>query len=105
MIIKQRKYKKIKKFVDVLVQDEVYGCDECRKEIKRIDFNESVNYLDLTIFRNKDNSTDRKQFCSWRCVLKYLPKIKCDYFVSMPMLYYDNANEKVSAKELMKLLK
>ena len=102
MIIKPEKWKKIKKVVNVRISEDVYGCDNCRKKIDP--FAKTINYLDLTVFM-QDNGNEKLQFCSWNCVLKYLPKIKCDYFVSMPMLYFDTTEKGVSAKDLIKCLK
>jgi hypothetical protein len=82
-----------------MVRDEAYGCDECRKEIdmdKR-----GTDYLEARIF-SKNHETIGMQFCSWRCCLRGLKKVKSDYFVSLPYLHYD---EGILAKEFFKLMK
>lgn len=99
MIIKKAKY--VNKMVSqrVLVSDEVYGCDECRKEIR--DFPNENPRLDIAVFHHSHES-ERLHFCSWRCVLKHLPKIKTDYFVSLPFVHYDQPTKDV--KEFLKVL-
>lgn len=109
MIIKKAKYRKVKKIVTERVSDDVYGCDECKKEIK-----EGQYKLDVTIFYNNkklskqhngDGETDRHEFCSWDCVCKFLPKIKTDYFVSLPYLFYDSKMKQkgIKANDFIKL--
>lgn len=29
------------------------------------------------------------QFCCWQCVIEMLPKLKTDYFISLPFLHFD----------------
>lgn len=103
MIIKEAKYKKVKKLVSQLVTDTVYGCDECKKEIK--DYPNESQSLELTVFRNNDLPTEHLHLCSWACVFKHIPKIKSDYFVSLPYLYFDDAVSKRGYKEMIRLIK
>ena len=90
------------------VSDTVYGCDECKTEIG--DYPNEVSRLEVKVFHH-EKETEHLHFCSWACVISHLPKIKTDYFVDLPFLYYDSdtPNKKIvskrSAKELMKLLK
>ncbi len=85
------------------VSSDIYGCDNCKKEIK--DFPNESQRLELTIFGHDLNSANL-HFCSWDCVLKYIPKIKSDYFVSLPHLYFDEPKgSKRGIVELVKLLK
>lgn len=108
MKLKEEVWKKEMREVNVRVSDEVHGCDSCKLVI---DFNQKdVEYLEMTIHAHKDNEYKRLVFCSWRCVLKYIPKIKCDYikcdyFVSMPYLEFDTKYKGVGAKDLIKLIK
>lgn len=100
MKIKEAQYKKVKKLVNERMSDDIYGCDECKVVI---DFNiKDVEYLEMTAHSNIDGYKSF-QFCSWECVLKFLPKVKTDYFVSFPFLHYDRKG-KTSAKALIKLL-
>lgn len=106
MIIKKAKYKKL--MVEQLrqVSEEVHGCDECRKEIKN--FPNEPSRLELRVFHH-DDRCDYLHFCSWGCVIKHLPKIKSDYFVDLPFLYFGNSKDdklvgKRSAIELLKIL-
>jgi hypothetical protein len=66
------------------ISDDVYGCDECRAVIDST----SRQYLDPVVHRH-DATPERLQFCSWACCMKGLRKVKTDYFVSLPMLLFD----------------
>lgn len=86
MKIQEAQYKKVKKFVNERISDDIYGCDECGVVI---DFNKNdVEYLECTIHR-KNSEYESKQFCSWECVFVHLPKMKTDYFISLPLLSFD----------------
>jgi hypothetical protein len=106
MIIKKAKYKKVMQEVNQRISDDVYGCDQCKKE-----FGED-NKLEITVFfhdeklkkQHEGDDTDRHQFCSWKCVGKFLPKVKTDYFISLPFLHYDTQTEGTMAKDFIKLL-
>lgn len=109
MIIKKAKYRKVKKIVTERVSDDIYGCDECNKEIK-----DSHGKLNMTVFYNDEklkkqkygsNNTDSYEFCSWDCVCKFLPKVKTDYFVNLPYLQYGKGfkNKGVTANDFLKL--
>ena len=108
MIVKKAKYRNVKKLVTERVSDEVYGCDECKKE-----FGE-VNKLEITVFyshkmeaklKNSESGvTDRHQFCSWACVGKFMPKVKTDYFVSLPYLHYDAQTPGTTIKDFLNLI-
>jgi hypothetical protein len=110
MIIKKAKYRKVKKIVTERVSDDVYGCDECKKEIK-----EGQDKLDMTVFYHDEklknqkygsDNTDSYEFCSWDCVCKFLPKVKTDYFIDLPTLHYDNSRKSkgIMANDFLKLL-
>lgn len=108
MIVKKAKYKKVREMVTRQVSPDIYGCDECKKE-----FGED-NRLEITVFYNDKNlrklrntaseDTDRHQFCSWKCVGKFMPKVKCDYFVSLPYLHYDAQTPGTTVKDFLKLI-
>lgn len=102
MIIKEAKYKNVKVMQRKCVSETVYGCDECKKEIPK--FPNESSRLDLTIFHNS-GETEHLHFCSWRCVLKHVPKIKSDYFVTLPMLYFDQGTKNRTAKDFIKIIK
>lgn len=103
MLIKEAKFKNVKKIVKQRVSDEVYGCDECKSEIK--DFPQESQRLELTVFHHTKDSY-HLHFCSWNCVFKHLPKINTDYFVSLPFVYFDEKEpSKRSSKALMKIIK
>lgn len=82
--------------------DTEYGCDECRKPI---DFEgKQRQHLQVTVFRN-NKPTESLEFCSWVCCLKGLKKINSDYFVSLPMLHYDDHQKGIRAKDFFDAIK
>lgn len=64
------------------------------------------NRLDMTVWPSKDtdNDVNHYHFCSWDCVLKFVPKIKSNYFASLPHLMFDHKG-KGSVTELIKAIK
>lgn len=103
MIIKEAKYKKVRKFVRQQISPEAYGCDHCKKEIK--EFPNEANRLEITVWAEReDHNGFHYHFCSWSCVLKFIPTIKSNYFASLPYLYFDERNGKRTSSELLKLL-
>lgn len=103
MLIKEAVYKKVTVEQNQLIEDEVFGCDHCKKEIKEFPNEESRLVVD--VFRHNDNNTEHLHFCSWKCVLSHLPKIKTDYFLNLPFVSFDSTTPGRSAKDLFKLLK
>lgn len=83
---------------------EVYGCDACKKVI---DMNEpEKQYLGATVFEHGSGGTKDLHCCSWRCMVKALRKVKCDYFISLPFLHYDkDVGKGMRAKDFFALLK
>jgi hypothetical protein len=79
---------------------EIYGCDTCRKEMQGY-------YLRMTVFYSPLRTrSEEKQFCSWKCVLAYLPKIKSDYFADLPYMHFDaDYPEEMTGKALINLLR
>jgi len=79
------------------ISPEVYGCDECKKEIDIYNDkynNRASSYLDITIFYESGSGEDttHHQFCSWKCCYKFLAKLKDRkdiYFVSLPELSWE----------------
>lgn len=102
MIIKPAKYKKVRKTVSLRVSEDVYGCDECRKEIKPNPA--KVTRLDMTVFRDSGEA-EHRQLCSWKCAIANLKKVKCDYFVTLPYVHFDEKNDKLNVKGLLSLFK
>jgi hypothetical protein len=103
MIIKKAKYKKVKVIQRRMISDAVHGCDCCKKEINN--YPNEVSRLEVTVFQKDGLSdTEHLHFCSWACVLKHLPIIKSNYFVSLPHLYYDEGKGQRTVTELLKLL-
>lgn len=96
MLVKKAVYEKVMVEKNQLVSPNVYGCDCCEKEICQDD-----NKLKLTVFKHNDEGEDL-EFCSWKCVFKYIPTINCDYFVSLPFLHFDKGLN--DSKEFMTLM-
>lgn len=103
MIIKKAKYKKVKVMQTRMVSPEVYGCDECKIEIK--DYPNEDTRLEVSVFKDESSSSDLFHFCSWECVFKFVPKIKSKYFATLPYLQYDSVNDKKNHKGFIKALK
>ena len=91
------------------IQEESYGCDGCKKPIDdRLHNrdNKHRHYLEVRVFMEDGRGeTETLQFCSWRCVLKTLPKIKCDYFITLPYLTFDNLEKGIRAKDFFAAVK
>lgn len=103
MIIKEAKYKNVMVKQRKCVSETVYGCDDCKAEIK--EYPNEENRLEMTVYRNNDEKTEHLHFCSWDCVLNHIPKVKTDYFISLPYIYCDARNgSKRGSKQLIKLL-
>ena len=104
MLIKEQKYRTCKSCqARHSIGEEVYGCDTCRKEI---DLNKKgVEYLDATVFRHNGEAAKHMQFCSWKCAMKSLRKVKSDYFISLPFLQYDSSSAGLRAHDFFALLK
>jgi len=82
------------------ISPEIYGCDECQKEINRKDDkygHKTCPYLEITIFYDSsdtggDGNTSKHEFCSWRCCYNFLSKLKdrTDIdFIALPYLSWD----------------
>jgi len=85
-----------------VLQERVYGCDQCKKTINLNA--KSTDWLEVTIFHH-NKEADHLQLCSWKCVLKLLPKLKGDYFISLPFLHYDMGSPQTRASAFFKELK
>lgn len=101
MVIKKAKYKKVRVWQTKEISPEQHGCDNCKTPI--LDPNQDVNRLEVKVFWNSNRDTDTRHFCSWECVLEYLPKIKSDYFVDLPFVHFDGKGNTI--KDLLKVLK
>jgi len=104
MLIKEATYENVMVETRKRVSDDVFGCDCCEKEIK--EYPNENSRLELTVFKGNSDDAEHLHFCSWECVLKQLPKIKTDYFISLPFVYFDEkCEDKRSGNELISLLK
>lgn len=82
--------------------DEEYGCDVCKKPI---DYGgQQRQYLKADVFR-RDKETQSLEFCSWKCALQGLKKVKTDYFISLPFLHYDDHQKGIRAKDFFDAIK
>lgn len=99
MIIKKAKWKKEKRVVSIPVHGDVYGCDCCKKEISK-----DKNPLEVRAFFKNDEPVKDYQFCSWDCVIKYIPKVKCDFFADLPFLHFDKQVEGRRFEDFLKAI-
>lgn len=91
----------MRRTVNVRVSEEVHGCDNCRRKM-----DPEADDLRMTIFEKEGGESQQAHFCSWKCVLQYLPKIKSNYFASLPFLNFDNSMPKGSnAADLIAFMK
>jgi predicted nucleic acid-binding Zn ribbon protein len=81
-----------------MVKDSVVCCDFCKKILKE------TKYLNSTVFTTQNSEAVNYYFCSWKCFFKKMRNIKCNYFVSMPMLHYAK-EDGVPASEFWKYIK
>lgn len=103
MKIKEREYHKVMSEVNEILHDDIYGCDECKKILNKN--NKDCELLDMTLFKqHHDEEPKRLDFCSWDCVIKYIPKLENEeYFATLPNLLFDRKGV-TSAKHLISIL-
>lgn len=88
--VKRRGYSKMK-------------CDQCKRNLGQ-DSDKERQYLETKVFHNNNEETDHLHFCSWKCCLKFIPKIKSDYFVSLPYLHYDENKKGLGVKDFLEAI-
>lgn len=104
MLLKKAKYKKVKVWQSKIVSNDVHGCDCCKKVIDEYP-NETARFT-LDVWENEHNiEVLHYHFCSWKCLLKFIPKIKSTYFASMPFLYFNEGDKERTATELINIIK
>src|SRR5688572_12698582 len=86
MIIKPAKFKKCRGCGSrKRLSDDVFGCDGCKKPIP-----DGAEYLEATVFNDgAAGNAGRITFCSWKCAMSAIRKVKSNYFVTLPYLHYD----------------
>lgn len=102
MLIKPAKYKNKKVIQKVCISYEVHGCDECRTEIK--EYPNEPTRLEINVFHHDNSEINHYHFCSWKCALTFIPKIKTDYFIDLPFVHFDSGVKERSAAELIRIL-
>lgn len=103
MIIKKATYKKVRVTQNREVTPDVYGCDCCRKKIP--EFPNEPQRLEITVWPDKEHSESKSyHFCSWGCVLKFIPTIKSNYFATLPYIYFDEGKGPRTATDLLKTI-
>ena len=91
MLIKEAVYKKVKVTQNKLVENAIYGCDCCKKEIRQ--YPNEDNRLEMTLFKKNDENINL-HFCSWDCVLNYISNLKIEFdFISLPFVYSSDVKE------------
>ena len=90
MILKKGKVTKTKKVIWVeKAEDTSFGCDNCKTELNENKLEIKVFYRDKDLCQSKTSDVDKYEFCCWKCVFEFLPTIKCDYFLNLPKIFYD----------------
>lgn len=92
--------------VNGIKQEEEYGCDACKKPINmgNSENGKHRGHLEAVVFRNNQES-ERLHFCSWRCCIAKLKKVKTDYFVSLPYLTFDETTPGLRAKDFFSVMR
>ena len=105
MIIQKRKWDTCPtcKRNNKVIQDELYGCDNCKKRIGG-QTNGMDDYLEV-IVHNHNKESERLQFCSWICVFEKLKTIKTNYFISLPYLGFDIKTKGQRVEDFWKAIK
>ena len=84
------------------IQERVYGCDNCKKVI---DLNKKrIDWLEVTVF-HQGSKADHHHLCSWKCVIRFVRKVKSDYFITLPFLHYNKGSPETRASAFLKLVK
>jgi hypothetical protein len=84
-----------------VIQEEAYGCDNCRKII---DLSKpEADYLKVDLFFQ--NHTEHLQFCCWKCLFKKCRGVTTDYFISLPFLKFDTKKPGLCGKDFWKHIK
>lgn len=76
---------------------EALGCDCCGKVLDFED--QDVTHLNISIHRNDREEVEHRCYCSWKCFFKDAPGIETDYFISLPLLHYDEAGPGCMAQD------
>jgi hypothetical protein len=93
-----------------LVKNEVYGCDNCKKEVSS-PYDNVRTYLEVTVFyKDAEEETRHFHFCSWECVFKFVKRIqktkhKSNYFLNLPYISFDKELTRPIYKDFIKALK
>lgn len=95
-----------------IIQEESYGCDECKICIDdglNPKQNKYPEVLVLTVFWKKAvKETIDFHYCSWKCLAKALKKVikkkNIDFF-SLPLCSFDNKNKGQTPKDFMNMFK
>lgn len=83
------------------IQHAAEGCDWCEKEMDM----ENESPLNYTIFYNNTDKTKHMHFCSWKCVFFSLKKEKCDHFISLPFLSFEENDKGRTVKDFFDCIK
>ena len=72
-----------------LKNEDIFGCDLCRREI---DMNKKhTAYLEATVFSHK-GEPKHIHLCGWKCFFRWAKKARTDYFISLPMVTFDDTS-------------
>lgn len=107
MIVQEEEYERCGECgtMKTCTQQRIYGCDNCKRTINMALKDGNHQYLEVTVFYSSDASTKRLQFCSWKCVLARLPKVKSDHFITLPYLLFEGCAKGTHAKDFFAALK
>lgn len=81
------------------IQEEKFGCDWCKKELH--------HPLEINLFGEEEGSAPSVHLCSWRCVAAILPTLKCERFLNLPYVSFNDdwIDEGQSVEDFLAILK
>jgi hypothetical protein len=77
------------------VGEDKFTCDHCGAEVD--------GHFQMTVFFN-ERDAEKMHFCGWRCLLVKLPTVKCDDFITLPELRFDEAKPGQGAIDFLRAI-
>ena len=82
-----------------MVKDSEICCDTCKKVIPH-----NSGALDVDV-HHKIGDAETYNFCSWVCLFKKLPKLKSEWFITLPVLNFDKVSDGQHTRDFWKAIK
>lgn len=100
MVKQKRKTKTCKECGHVEnISQAIYKCDCCKKILEEV-------HLTTSVWRNTEDSDPKGyHFCSWKCFLKKMSKVRIGHFMDFPLLDCGRVKPGLSVKEFWKAVR